>query len=117
MSKVLSSEQKQKIIDNTTAQWEEVLHSLAENGDITFAFLTLAKNDLLVAAETVDCPWCRLHVCEEAKLIDMTIDLARMGNTYVHSHGITEKSRLALSCVKITVLIALGGLRRAGLFP
>ncbi len=117
MSVLISATEKQKLIDETTARWEEVLSSLAEGGDITFGFLTLAKQDLLVAARTVDCQWCRKHVLEEVKLIDMTIELARMGNDYPHTHGIREKLKIAFSAVKITIYIALGGLRRAGLLP
>lgn len=117
MSKLLSDEEKENLVDEATRGWEEVLKFLAEGGDITFGFLRLAKQDLLVAADTVDCEYCRRHVLEEAKLIDMTMELAKLSNIYPHSHGFREKVKVALSAMKITFYIALGGLRRAGLIP
>jgi len=90
------------------------LHFVADGGDITFAFLNLAKQDLLASASTVDCQYCKKHIVEETRLIDMTMDLAKLGNTYPHAHGFKEKMRIAFSAMKITIYITLGGLRRAG---
>ena len=115
MSKLLSVEEKDKLIDDATKGWEDVLKFIADGGDITFAFLKLARSDLLVSASTVDCPYCSKHIIEEAKLIERTMDLAKLANAYLHSHGLKEKLSLAGSAVKITFYIALGGLRRAGL--
>ena len=103
------------MIDRVTNGWEQTLQSLSEGDDVTFAFLKLAKQDLLTAASTVDCQYCRKHIMEEVKLIDMTIELAKLGNAYQHTHGAGEKFRIASSAAKITGYIALGGLKRSGL--
>jgi hypothetical protein len=107
-------EERDKLIDNATQGWEQTLQSLNEGNDPTFAFLTLAKQDLVSAATTVDCQYCRKHILEEVKLIDMTIELAKLGNAYQHTHGAGEKLRIASSAARITGYIALGGMKRAG---
>jgi hypothetical protein len=114
MSRLVSAQEKNSLLDRTTQSWEDVLKSVGEGGDITFAFLQLARQDLLTSAETVDCQYCKKHVLEEAKLIEMTIDLAREGNKYPHAHGFKEKSQITFRSMKILIYIALGGLRRAG---
>ena len=114
MSRPVSDEERSMLLDRATRGWEDVLKSVGDGGDITFAFLQLARQDLLTSAETVDCQYCKKHVLEEAKLIQMTIDLAKLGNEYPHAHGFKEKSSISLSSMKILIYIALGGLRRAG---
>ncbi|HXQ93501.1 MAG TPA: hypothetical protein VN739_10895 [Nitrososphaerales archaeon] len=117
MSRQLSSSEREKLLEDISNKWEETLHFIGDGGDVTFAFLGLAKHDLLVSGNTVDCQYCKRHIGEEAKLIDMTMDLAKLGNTYPHAHGLGEKMRIAFSAMKITVFITLGGLRRAGFLP
>jgi len=114
MSRQISSREREKLLEDVSNKWEETLHFVGDGGDITFAFLNLAKQDLLVSGNTVDCQYCKKHIEEEAKLIDMTMALAKLGNTYPHAHGFGEKMRIAFSAMKITVFITLGGLRRAG---
>jgi hypothetical protein len=115
LSRSLTEQEKNILVDRATQGWEVVLRSMGEGGDVTFAFLQLAQQDLLTSASTVDCRYCRKHVLEEAKLIGMTIDLAKMGNQYTHAHGVREKWTISVSSFKIIVYIALGGLRRIGL--
>ncbi len=115
MSRAVLAEERDKLIDQATSGWEQTLQALNEGDDVTFAFLKLAKQDLLTAASTVDCQYCRRHILEEVKLIDMTIELAKLGNAYQHAHQAGEKFRIASSAAKMTGYIALGGLKRSGL--
>jgi hypothetical protein len=115
MSRAVLAEERDKLVEEVTVGWEETLQSLKEGDDVTFVFLKLAKQDLLTAAGTVDCQYCRKHILEEVKLIDMTIELAKLGNAYQHAHRAGEKFRIASSAARITGYIALGGLKRSGL--
>ena len=103
------------LIDKMSLEWENALKYLSEGGDLTVASLQLARSDLINASTSLDCEYCRRHVLEEVKLIERTLDLAKLSNAYLHAHGLGEKISVALSAVKITWLILLGGLRRAGL--
>ena len=55
MSRQLSSSEKEKLLEDISNKWEETLHFLGDGGDVTFAFLNLAKQDLLISGNTVDC--------------------------------------------------------------
>ena len=106
--------EKEKIVERATIEWENAINKLSEGADPVLVFLKLSCFDLRMAAEHIDCPYCRRHMLLEAGELEKVIrELERHGNEK-HKHGLMDRLRSLITALRIVVMIALGGLRRAG---
>lgn len=105
---------KEEVVERVTAEWEEVIKRLSEGEDPVLVFLRLSCFDLRTAAEHIDCPYCRRHMLLEAEELERVARSIEERGNRRHRHGLLDRLKSLATAVKITIMIALGGLRRAG---
>ncbi len=105
----------ENLISSTEEHRSRALSSARDLDGILMALLDTAINEILTAAATIDCPYCRRHMELEAEeLRRIALRIKQEGNSR-HRHGIGERIRSLWVSLKIFYYVILGGLRRAGI--
>ncbi len=93
--------------------WSEAKEYLESGGDVTYAFLNLARRDIGLAIDLIEDGYCRKQISSEKKLLDHALNLAMMA--YEWSLGVGGRRyrvKLALKAVREALAILLLQLRK-----
>ncbi|MEM1830609.1 MAG: hypothetical protein QXS63_05045 [Zestosphaera sp.] len=88
--------------------YESVREYLKTGGDMTYAFLNMAKLDLEIASKYINDPYCRRQVLKELKALEKALAFAMLANEWkLGLGGITHKLRLISKAIIEILRLAL----------
>lgn len=75
--------------------YEDIRSYLESGGDVTYAYLNLAKLDLEIASKYIQDDYCRKQVVKELRALEIALTFAMLANEWkLGLYGLTGKLKL-----------------------
>jgi len=95
-----------EIKEELRAAWREAREYIESGGDITYAFLNLARRDIGNAVGLINDDYCRRQIIGEKKLLDHALNLAMTAYEWnLGVGGWRYRVKLVLKAVKEVLVI------------
>ncbi|MEB3780110.1 MAG: hypothetical protein GSR85_07765 [Desulfurococcales archaeon] len=110
----MSQEELLHVKEELESAWREAREYIESGGDVTYAFLNLARRDISNAVDLIEDKYCRGQIMGEKRLLDHALNLAVMA--YEWSLGVggwRYRVKLILKAMKEVLVIFWLQVRKA----